>query len=458
MTALKFPNGYWLRAVSGFRHQAGPTVSPLIMRGGGVVAGLFLQVLLARLLGAEAYGVMAIAMCLQAAAVVIGRAGLDSVIMQVGGPHWFRGNALMVRGVYEQAMRIAALNASLVAMLLALGGKLLTDTPQGLADALPWMSLSIVPASLLWVHSGMLRTVQQPTRAYLVEGAMMPVLLCLMIALAGLVSGLALERAAMLYCLATSLALVPAARMVRAALPAAPAGAVSIPLSWRRHCLPVIGVDALNFLLAWMPFAVLAVVATSLESGLFNVASRLALQVGTVLVVLGSLYSPRFSALHAAGDAPALEALARRASWLMIAFGSVPLAALLLVPGLALWVFGPDFAGATDVLQLLALGQLCNALTGPAGFLLVAAGEARRLRAILAMTTVLIFPACWWAAEMHGAAGAALAASLGIALQNLLASAQVWRRLGIQHIPFLPARHGSAVCAGSFNPVQEATS
>ncbi len=424
-------------------------LGPLAMRAAGIVAGLGFQVLLARALGAEGFGVFALALCLQAAAVVIGRAGLDTVTMQTGGPAWHGGRPEYMHSIYRAAMRRAGLCSMLVALVLwwfsaPLAYKVFDEAALG--TILPWMALSVVPASLLWVHAGILKTIDQPALAYLVESALLPVLMCLALTLGAPGILLDAEQLAIAYLAASCAVLVVAARLVRARLSRVSQEPCDVLPDWSGQCLPVVMIDSMNFLLAWSPFAILAAASNSMETGLFNAASRMTLQIGTVLVVMGNVFAARFAACHAQNKAAEFESLARRVTRAMLLVSALPLAVLLFLPGLLLSLFGEEFRAAEDVVRILATAQLLNALTGPAGYLLVASGQARLLRSTLLCTLLVTIPACWILSSTHGAAGAALAAGGGLIMQNLIASFLVWSRLGIQHLPFCPARHAGHSC------------
>ena len=62
----------------------------------------------------------------------------------------------------------------------------------------------------------------------------------------------------------------------------------------------------------------------------------------------------------------------------LIFWPSLVLAGMLFAwPGLVLAAFGAEFEGAATVVRILAVGQLVNALTGPAGYLLLLTGAQR---------------------------------------------------------------------------------
>ncbi len=420
----------------------------LAVRGLGIVAGFLFQLLMARALGADGYGVVALALCLQAAAMVLGRVGLDTIVMQVGGPLQAAGRRAPLAGLYRRAALTAIVASAVVAAVLAISAEFLATrvfNEPALTALLPWLALSVVPGSLAWVQAGMLKTLERPAQAYWVESALLPLAMCLV--LVGVAPGLAAdpEGLARLYLVATCVAALIGARLVDRCLPRSAARkAASLP-RFGADCVAVTGIDVLNFMIAWSATVIVAAAANSTETSLFSVANRLVLQIGTVLIVLGNVYAPRFAALHEQGNRHQLENLARRVSRTMIGISALPVVGMLLAPGLLLSVFGEEFVVAESTLRLLTLGQLVNALTGPGGYLLVMAGRARQLRAVLLATLVLTVPGAWLLAGSFGASGAALAIAVGVVTNNLVINLLVVRHLDIQPIPFLPSRQAVAV-------------
>jgi O-antigen/teichoic acid export membrane protein len=168
-------------------------------------------------------------------------------------------------------------------------------------------------------------------------------------------------------------------------------------------------------------------------AGVYGVAMRLAapLQVtgGIAIYVL----SGPVAALHAAGRHQDLERLLRRAARWSTAVSAVGflLIALAGPRGLAL-VFGPAFAGALPVFLVLGLAKLVNLAAGLGGTTLMMMGRTRTLMWIsVASSTVTLALAAILLIEF-GLVGAAVAALVGVTLQNAMMIAAVRRFAGIR--------------------------
>ena len=104
---------------------------------------------------------------------------------------------------------------------------------------------------------------------------------------------------------------------------------------------------------------------------------------------------------------------------------------MLLFPEVLINLFGSGFGEGVLFLQIMAVGQFFNVVTGCVTFLLMMTGHERDMRNITIASGVLSILAAWILTTLYGALGAAIGAALGVATQNLLAVYFVKKRLGI---------------------------
>ncbi len=100
-------------------------------------------------------------------------------------------------------------------------------------------------------------------------------------------------------------------------------------------------------------------------------------------------------------------------------------------------IFGKEFVQGTELLRILAFGQLVNVMTGSLGFLLIMTDNARSmfrttmwmLVANVTLSVSLIPP--------YGAVGAALAIAGSLGVAGVLRAFFVWRELGLLALPII---------------------
>jgi len=96
-----------------------------------------------------------------------------------------------------------------------------------------------------------------------------------------------------------------------------------------------------------------------------------------------------------------------------------------------LLIFGKDFNGAFPVLVILAFGEMINALTGPAGNLLVLTGQQRISVRILTLGVTVCIGFNLWLIPLYGAVGAAFSMALGLIVINILRALVIRSKYGI---------------------------
>lgn len=172
------------------------------------------------------------------------------------------------------------------------------------------------------------------------------------------------------------------------------------------------------------------------DFGLFKAAERVALVVSFSLMVINSVFPPRFSRLHHAQDYDALKGLAKK-STLYGAIISSPLAVVCLVfPSDILELFGADFVQAENMLRIIAIAQFLNAATGSTNFLLNMTGHERLMRNIALSTNIVALSLFFILIPFYGALGAAASLAILIILQNIVSFAYVRVKLGFWMVPF----------------------
>ena len=137
------------------------------------------NLLLARLVGAEGTGVYYLALGVTVIASLIGRVGLDDVLVRHTAVHAESEQWAHIAGLAGFALRVAtwvAVSATAVIMVLApwIAEQVLSEPD--LTSPLRLMALSIVPFSLLSLHGSLLAALKLSGRAVLVQMTGVPLI------------------------------------------------------------------------------------------------------------------------------------------------------------------------------------------------------------------------------------------------------------------------------------------
>lgn len=194
--------------------------------------------------------------------------------------------------------------------------------------------------------------------------------------------------------------------------------------------LPFLMANGIVLLLLQVDLMVGALVLQGDELGKYAAALR---TVAVISVATGAISTVGIPMIARAGaQVGELEVAARRvARWQSMMASAVALP-LVLFPSAILGLFGSDYEGAAAVVRLLALGQLGTTLLGPAGTVLVYTGRPALATVGYAASVLLSAGACVLGGVLGGVVGMATGAALGLLLNGMLLSLICVRVLGVQ--------------------------
>lgn len=124
--------------------------------------------------------------------------------------------------------------------------------------------------------------------------------------------------------------------------------------------------------------------------------------------------------------------LALSSSKIMLAI-AIPILLLLLMlifPEFLMRIFGNEFVIAAPILQILAIGQFINVISGSVGYILNMTGHEKDFRNIVLISGPLALILAFLLTKNYGLYGAAYATAISVATQNLLAVWMVKKRFG----------------------------
>ncbi len=175
------------------------------------------------------------------------------------------------------------------------------------------------------------------------------------------------------------------------------------------------------------------------ETGSFFAAVRTAMILQIFLMAVNIVAAPLISRYLAQDDMPSVQRMCQ-----MISIGvGVPtiLAALFFVfyGDVVLSMFGAEFTGAKNILIVLSLGYMVNALAGPTMQLMEMSGHERKFLAITLSTAVMGVALMLILGTLFGAMGVAVAMTLEVISWNVYCIIWIRRNLKVSTIP-LPMR------------------
>jgi O-antigen/teichoic acid export membrane protein len=214
-----------------------------------------------------------------------------------------------------------------------------------------------------------------------------------------------------------------------------------------RFCWPLLFANGFIYMEAWISTFMLGAFLGPGPVGVFSAAYRTSLLVQGIIMSFGAIFSPIISDLLNRGEPRQLERLFKLVSrWIFTL--SLPASLLIILFSRDLMsLFGLDFIVGTTALIILSLGQILNAATGPLGVMIDMSGRSKLTLLNSALHFIIQAALCVWLIPIHGIMGAAVAKALSIFFLRFVRLWQVHATLRMHPFQMKLLKPFAAACA-----------
>ncbi len=381
------------------------------------------QLLIARSIGAEGFGIYAYVFSWVTMLAYLAVLGFDVSLLRFIPAYRAQGEWPLLRGVIRYAERWAAIVGLAVVLAGVVIVKLWVHAPStDLADTFLAGFLLVPVLALLWIRCAVVRAFGGVVSALAPDRMVRDGLLLGLIGLAAFGLGWRIDApAAMLGTLLSALAglalvsLAKRRRMRQApfAAPSASAGGV-----WARAALPLVVIGVAGVAVNRTGVMLLGWAGHTTDAGIYAMAFNVAFLVVLPRTAVNVLFAPAIAELFARKDMAAFQALATKTSvWTLLSATGIALPLALLAEPLMGW-FGRDFSAGVPALRLLLLGQVIAAGAGSQLFLLTMTGHERSAAVLMLLNAVVNAGLCAVLIHFFGLTGAAIGATVTIIVWN----------------------------------------
>lgn len=410
-----------------------------------VVTALSLSsgLVLARLLGAEAYGDYAYATTIVILLSFLAPLGTSGLAAREIPRNRVSGNWGLLQGFLRHAHGVSLVAAFVLAGATACFFVLFPPSslqPQSITTVL-LVTVSLPLFALIRLKRGVLIGLAQPVYAQIPHEIALP---AFVIALAGVLrvtghtSSIAAGGA---YVIAILLSFGIAAELTRRASRGMPHGTLErTRRAWAKASFWFLAINVSAILSQRVSTFLLGTMLTTLEAGIFGVIFRLGNLISFVHIAVHIPVHPLAARLHEEGRLDDMHWVGVRSARVALV-GALIVGAVYVFFGRAIlgW-YGPEFVVAHRALLIITGGEIYNVACGAVGVFLCMSGYARDTAIAGAAAGVLNVALAILLIPRHGVIGAAVGASLATALWNTLMLWWIYRRLGIVVAAFMPSR------------------
>jgi len=202
------------------------------------------------------------------------------------------------------------------------------------------------------------------------------------------------------------------------------------PVELRNSLYPLFIVSCMTLCVQWSGQFATARYLDVNQIAYFSAAQRTALLSGFVLIAVNLVVAPKFANAFLKNRSDEVNKLSLYSSRLMILMASPVLLCMMVFPEYLMRLFGEEYVLAAPLLQIMAVGQFVNVVTGSVGYLLVMSSNEKDFRNVVLLSGPLAIALAFVLTKEYGLIGAAYATAISVSTQNILAVIMVKKRLG----------------------------
>lgn len=409
-------------------------------KGGGVVfAGRLFQltmravfgIVLARVLGAEQYGLCNLAMTAAAVASGISTLGLEQAVVHFVSRFASRRDTARLRGTLQIGLGLpVAISLVAAIAMFALAGPLSRQVfhEPRLAPLLRITSLVVPFESVGYVATAAMQGFQKMKHGVIAQDVSQSlvrlVLVAVLVAMASLTATTSLASYVAAMAVSCIMLFVFLNRLSSLKRPWD--SARRDVKSMLGFALPVYLSTLIGTFGTNLRTLLLGAASTAVDVGIFAVASQINMVGRTFHGAIVTTSAPIISALHDCGDVDQLRRFYQAMTKWTFAVNLPLFLVMLLLPAQILSIFGQDFAGGATALVILACANLANTGTGICGLVVDMTGHTRLKLANSILAFVLSLVLSIVCIPQWGLVGAAIASLSTTATLNALRMIEVY--------------------------------
>jgi O-antigen/teichoic acid export membrane protein len=410
----------------------GATAFAIYIASAGVTACS--QLLIARLVGADTYGVYAYIIAWMTILAYFSALGFDIALLRFVPAYQTTEAWSLARGVIQYAER-RVLAVSVLVMLT--GASVIMIWSREFSPELRntfLVGFILVPVwALLWIRCAIVRAFGGVVLALVPDRVVRDGLLLVLVVLASLAlrrhtdGPLVMMATLVGSIVALGLASLAMCRlrpdMLTAVLPEYAAE------TWRHTAVPLVIIAAAEALLNRTGVVLLGWFGETRDAGIYNLAFNVAFLVVLPRTAINTLFAPTISSLFTRKDQVTLQALVTKAaSWTLSAALCIGLVLAILAEPILTW-FGKDFAAGAPALRILLVGQVIAASYGSQLSVLTMTEHERGAAALLILSAAVNVVASIVFISMLGLTGAAIATTIALIVWNVAMAFFISRHL-----------------------------
>lgn len=412
----------------------------LTVRAGGMITQYLFIYTVARLLGPGQLGSYTLSFTVVQLVSILALMGLDNLLIRKVAAGRAANNPMMVKEAYLVSRKVTAVSSILLAVILYLLSPLLAAHvfhKPWLQQNLSIASLALPPFTWIVLHAGAFRGSKNMIGFTLFK-TIIPLFNAVLILIAYYAGA---ENFTPVMGFTCTVFIVSMGYVFVWKRFSQLEEVIVVPsYTWKQlvsEALPMMITGSIFFILNWVDNIVIGIFRTEAEVGIYDTAFKISSASAAILMAVNAIQAPTFAEIHSQQDHHRLRRYVYRSTRLLF-YATAPLTLFLLIfPEFILSIFGKGFNGGATALQILAIGNFVNCITGSVGILLMMTGYQIQYNRIIMIAAAIGILLNVILVPVIGIEGAAWSSTISKIFWNLVAVAYVYKKLGIVSI-YLP--------------------
>lgn len=394
------------------------------------------QLLIARTVGAETFGVYAYVLAWVTVLAYFSALGFDIALLRFVSAYRANRAWAFLRGVIQYSERRTTVTGILV---IVIGTAAIMMSADEMSPELRKTFLAgfiLVPVwALLWIRSSIVRAFGGVLSAVVPDRLVRDgSLICIIMLLSWELKWRLDAPLVMTATLASTVAaLVLASMAVRRLHPHEIDDVIpsyDIPI-WRRTILPLVAISAAEAMLNRGGVLVLGWIGSTKDAGIYALVFSISFLVALPRTAANTLLAPTISDLFVRKQHHLLQVLiARIALWTLCGAAGCALTLAIIADPLLIW-FGRGYEAGVPALRILLIGQVLAASCGSQLSILTMTGCERGAAILLILSALFNIIVSTVLVSLIGLAGAAIATMITLIVWNIAMAVFIWHHLGL---------------------------
>jgi O-antigen/teichoic acid export membrane protein len=407
---------------------AGTTLIGSIAGGG---FNFLSQILIARVLGVEAFGLYALGFAAVRICETLARLGLNMGGMRFVSIYKDESRSKL-KGVLISATGISLLNGILIGIILYFSSDFIAQKifhKANLTEALQLFALSIPFVSSMEVASSLLLGFHTTKYTVYARNFVQPVTYIFLI-IFFYFNGFRLDGVIYAFILSHVVAFIVCILFLKKLFPEFLSKYVTTDYEFKNlisYSIPLLFVGFLHYFLSWTVILMLGFLGSTKDVGIYRAASQVTILMTVFISAVGSIYAPLVSEMFYEGEKKRIESIFKVTTrWIYIIVLPVSLILVFSSKGI-MSIFGAKFIEkGASVLIILTIAQFVNCVTGGVGCTLIMTGK-QKLELINSLGLVIVnIVLNLLLIPQYGIMGAAIATAASVISINILRLVEVY--------------------------------